>query len=440
MTTQPLWLRTVMVREGDDVVTRCCVVTPDESGMPQVFPIEVRVNVPKLIASMRALGFEAATSDQVGGFGSFLKKAVRSVTHNKIVKAVGKVVGKVAKNPIVQLANPMLAISAHTISKGAGGKGVIKGAAGHLVDMGAAAATKAVPMPSAMSFVSPKAAAALGVGIRTVMTARAGGVIAAVAKNAQNEIDHGKNVAQGIIAKTVSPAAGRALVQRAVNIRSNIAKHAPALAKHVVLSSKVKASLATIAAKARAGSADARLAASVIGRSAQALDHINALNQASAGGVAGMLLTADGRVVRAPKGRYVQRSTAAARPDVLYRGAKDPTLRGSFSAVAGTKAKVKRRPAYKPAVTALQKRLQDCEEAFDELWQDFGDATGDYRPRYDDPRVIDVGWSSGVGAGQSWGGALDPGNNIDGPFTAVHYPGDRVMVEDFSAVAGALTP
>jgi len=384
MSAQPLWVRAVMVREGDDVVTRCCVVTPDSAGMPQVFPIEVRVNVPRLIAMMRALGLEEATGDQVGGFGSFLKKAVKSVTHNKVVKAVGKVVGKVAKNPVLQLANPALAISAHTISRGAGGKGVIKGAAGALVDMGAAAATKAAPMPSAMSFVSPKAAAALGVGIRAVTTARAAGVIAAVAKNAQVEVNRGKAAAQSILQKTgADPAAAKALVQRAVNVRSNIQKAAPGLAKQVVLSSKVKASIANIADKARAGSTDARLAASVIARSAQALDTVSRLQQSAAGGVAGMLITADGRIVRAPRGRFVQRSSAALRPDVLYRGPKDPTLRGSFAAVSG-------------------------------------------------------GWN--VGATPSWGGSDDPGQEIDGPFYPVTPGGGGYQLEDLSAVAGVLTP
>ncbi len=45
---QPVWLKAVMVREGDDVVTRCCIVTGGE-----FFPIEVRVNIPGLIRQAR---------------------------------------------------------------------------------------------------------------------------------------------------------------------------------------------------------------------------------------------------------------------------------------------------------------------------------------------------------------------------------------------------
>lgn len=384
----PVWLRTVMVREGNDVVTRCCVVTTDGSGCVHFLPIEVRVNVPKLIASLRALGLDQG-HDQVGGFGSFLKKAVKSVTKSKVVKAVGKAVSKVAHNPIVQLANPALAISAHTLSKAATGKGTIKGAAGKLVDAGTAVVTKAVPLPSpssALSFVSPKAAAALGVGIRAVTTARAGAAISAVAKAAQSEVARGQAAAQTILNKTAGPAA-RAVVQRAVNIRSNIQKAAPALAKQVVLSSKVKASIADIARKAQAGSADAKLAASVIARSAAALDQVARLNQAAAGGVPGLLLTVDGRIIRAPRGRFLQRSSTVTRPDTLYRGAKDPVLRGQFAAIAGGRS-----------------------------------------------------WRSLVGATPSWGGADDPGQEIDGPMYPARAPDQRVLLDDYSRIAGALTP
>src|SRR5262245_64245585 len=90
----PVWLRAVMVQEGDDVVTRCCVVTQG-----QFFPIEVRVNVPQLVKQLRALGIKPGPDAQVSGFGSFLKKAVKAVTKNKIVKTVTKTVGKVIKNP-----------------------------------------------------------------------------------------------------------------------------------------------------------------------------------------------------------------------------------------------------------------------------------------------------------------------------------------------------
>lgn len=374
---KPVWLRAVMVREGDDVVTRCCVVTEG-----QFFPIEVRVNVPKLIASLRALGLDQG-HDAVGGFGSFLKKAVKKVTKNKIVRSVGKAVHSVVRSPIVQLANPAFAISAHTLSKGAGGKGVIKGGAGRLVDMGSAAVTKVVPMSGAMSFVSPKASAALGIGMRAVTTARAGGIISSVAKTAQGQVNLGKSAAQSILQKTATnAAAAKAAAQRAANIRANIAKAAPALAKKVVASAKVKAQLGVIAQKARAGNVDARLAAGVIARSAQALDQITRLQQSSAGGMPGLLVTAQGRIVRAPKGRFLMRASSATRPDILYRGPKEPQLKGSFSAVAGSG------------------------------WQGMVGNT--------------------VGNTPAWGGELDPGDSLDGPFGRVQHPGGGFQLDDFA--------
>jgi hypothetical protein len=287
-----------------------------------------------------------------------------------------------------------------------------------------------------MSFVSPKSLAAFGVGMRTVATARAGGAIAAVAKNAQAEIHLGRQAAGMLLQKSKAPLSGaappntpartaqtakqfpaaHALVRRAVTLRANIAKSGPALAKKVVLSAKVKSSIFAIAQKARAGNPDALLAASVIARSAQALDHVARLQQAHAGGVAGLLLTADGRILRAPRGHFLQKTSAVSRPDTLYRGPKNPALKGSFSAVAGSKmmperldrsleklkkARARRLPAYQPGITTLKKQLRDCGEAFDELWTDYGAATGVHPPRYDDPSVIDADWA--VGATPGWG-------------------------------------
>lgn len=434
-TGTPVWLRAVMTREGDDVVTRCCVVTEG-----QFFPVEVRVNVPKLIATLQLLGMapKLDARDGVSGFGSWLKKAVKTVTHNKVTKAVGSVVSKVVKSPIVQIANPMLAVSAHTLSRAATGKGTIKGPAGKLVDAGTAAVMKVAPVPNALNFVSAKASAALGVGLKTVTSARAGAVIASVAKNAQAEVNLGRSAA-AILKRSPGNAEAKRLVQRAVAVRSGVQKNAQSLAKRVVLSSKVKANIGAIAQKARAGSSDAKLAASVIARSAQALDTVAHLKQASAGGVAGLLITADGRIVRAPKGRFLQRASAVARPDVLYRGPKDPTLKGSFAAVSGTKARRKRAQPYQPGITALKRELQHCAEAYDELAGDYFDLTQREPARYDDPRVLDAqGWT--VGATQGWGGDLDPGDDIDGPMYPVTPDGGRVLLDDYSAVAGRWTP
>ncbi len=426
---KPVWLKAVMVREGDDVVTRCCVVTEG-----QFFPIEVRVNVPKLIATLQQLqklGLGPQGSDAVGGFGSWLKKAVKKVTHNKVTRAVGSVVSKVVKSPIVQIANPAFAITAHTLSKAATGKGTIKGAAGKLVDAGTAAVTKVVPIPSAMSFIGPKATAAFGVGLKAVTTARAAGVIGAVAKKAQAEVNLGKSAANALLGKTAqNPAQARALVQRAVAVRSNVQKLAPQLAKQVVASAKVKASFAQIAAQAKAGSADALLAARVIARSSQALDQVQRLQQSIAGGVAGLLLTADGRIVKAPRGLFLQRSAVSSRPDTLYRGAKTASLKGSFSAVAGTKMRMPRTARYHhPEVSTLKQLLAECTKRNHSLYTEITALES-----RDGRSVIDVG------ASPSWGGDLDPGNDIDGPLHRLDHPDGRVLLDDYSSVAGAWTP
>jgi|SRR5262245_5532719 len=386
---KPVWLRAVMVREGDDVVTRCCVVAEG-----QFFPIEVRVNVPKLVASLRALGLDQSTRDQVGGFGSFLKKAVKKVTKSKIVKAVGKAVKKVANSPIAMVANPGMVLGAHTTAKAVTGKGLVKGKLGAAIDLSTKYGSMVVPAaaaPSALSFVGPKAAAALGVGLRAIKVAKVGPAISAAAKVAQQKINLGKAAAAAIQKKTVPPPRALPLVKQAAVLRAGVQKLAPALAKQAVQSANVQKAFLDIRSKAAAGNVDARAAASVLARSAQALSTIQKLQAANAGGLPGLLITAQGRIVRAPKGRFLQSATKTALPGTLYRGRDTPTLRGSFSAVSGWGA---------------------IAGAVDEA----------------------------IGASPGWGGNLDPGNDIEGPLYDAVDPQDRVLLDDYSAAAGMLTP
>ncbi|HEY3493836.1 MAG TPA: hypothetical protein VGK73_04090 [Polyangiaceae bacterium] len=367
-----VWLKAVMVREGNDIVTRCCVVTAGE-----FFPIEVRVNVPQLIATAKKLGIDVAMRDTVGGFGSWLKKAVKKVTKSKIVKAVGSVVKKAINSPIVQMALPPVAIA----------KGAIKAASGvvSFVKKPSFSALGNIGL-GALSFVSPQASAALGVGLQTVKAAKAGPAIASVAKTLQNQVNLGK-VAANVIntRKAAAPAIAKPLVQRAVKARATVQKLAPTLAKKSVQSAKVRTSIANIAAKAKAGNKDAKLAATVISKAAKAMNTVSQLEQKSVGGIAGLLVMPNGRIVRSPKGRFMLRGPAAAKTaPTLYRGPNTPTLRGNFTAVSG-------------------------------------------------------GWAA-VGHTSGWGGADDPGNGIDGPFGAVHYGTGPVMLDDYSRVAGLLTP
>lgn len=428
--TTPVWVSAVVTREGDDVVTRCCVVAEG-----QVLPIEVRVNVPALAASLRAMGLIPPGGDKVAGFGSFLKKAVKAVTKNKVVRAVGKAVKKVANSPVAMIVNPAAVITAHTVAKGATGKGLVKGTLGKVIDLGSSAATAAAgpaaKAPSALSFVSPRASAALGIGMRTVQTARLGGTIANVAKVAQRQVNLGRAAATAIKAAKVDPKKAMPLVDNARRVQATVKALAPKLARQVVASSKVKKAVANIAAKAKAGSSDAKQAAAVIAKSAQALDKILQLQAQAAGGLPGLLVTADGRIVRAPRGRFRLRTTLAQRPDVLYRGAKEPQLKGLFAAVSGSPAwggsddpgndiegprlpthyesggfqlddwsavsgikTSRRRRAYQPGVTRLERELHSCREAYDELAADYMDASGIDRSDYSPARVFET---TGVG-------------------------------------------
>lgn len=371
----PVWLKAVMVQEGDDVVTRCCVVAGG-----QFFPVEVRVNIPGLIAQAKALGIDRAAQDQVGGFGSWLKKAVKKVTHSKIVKAVGHAVGKVVKSPVFAVAMPMQALGIHAAKKAITGKGLYTGTLGKIADLGASVVMSSVPAgavaSNALKFVGPQAAAALGVGMRAINVAQAGGAIAATAKMAQQKIDVAKLAARALSEKKVTAASVLPGIKQAVALRASVTKAGPALAKQVVQSAKVKTAFVNIVQKAKLGHPDAILASNVLAKSAKVLGTIQQLEQKNAGGVAGLLVTAQGRILRAPKGRFIQKAAAALHPDILYRGRDAPQLKGSFTAV------------------------------------------------------------SGVGASPGWGGDVDPGNDIDGPFQPVVDPGGSWQLDDYSAVAG----
>lgn len=364
----PVWLRAVTRREGDDIVTQCCIVAEG-----QFFPVTVRVNVPALLSELRSLGIVPTGQDAVSGFGSFLKKAVKAVTKNKIVKAVGKVAKKVARNPLVQIANPALAITTHTTSRALGGKGTIKGKLGKAVDFGTKLTTSAVPAASAapgmLSHVSPKAVAALGVGLKTASAARFGGQVAAAAKLAQSQVARGRAAASLVTQGKLSKVAAAPLIQAATKAQAAVKKAAPALAKKAVASSKIKTQLAAIAQASRAGNAEAKLAASVIARSSRALDDIAKIQSQAGAGIPGLLVTASGKIVKAPRGRFRLANISTGR-DLLYTGPGKTALKGTFTAVAG------------PA----------------------------------------------------WGGERDPGNDIEGPFNPIRHPEGRWLLDTVGAL------
>lgn len=479
----PVWMRAVMVREGDDIVTRCCVVTQG-----QLLPIEVRVNIPKLIAAMRALGMDRqfAGQDAVSGFGSFLKKAAKTITHNKIVKAVGKVASKVVHNPVAQFAFPGVALGLHNASVLTGGKGILPGPIGDIVNAGVKTTASVVlpgvgpkaieatqklgkairsgqsplsALPSiglgALDFVAPKAAAALGVGLKTVLSASAAGNIAAAAKTAQQQVALGKAAAQSLAAGKVDPKRAMPLVQAALATRAKVQALAPALARQVVASNQVKASLATIAAKAKAGSPDAKLAASVIAKSQKALDAVKKVQVQAAGGTPGLLITSDGRIVKAPKGRFMLRTSTTARPDLLYRGPRDPVMKGSFSAVSGYGDAREKFSAY-----VDRSALKPGDKVKFGLWQHgrVVQRTGIVESTDGNSLTVRVAKANGhdaalhriyseqvkavkVGGHASWGGDDDPGNELDGPLYPITHEGGRVLLDDLGdRDPGWLTP
>lgn len=384
-TAGTVWLKAVMSREGDDVVTRCCVVTDG-----QFFPIEVRVNVPKLIAQARALGIDKAHGDVVGGFGSWLKKAVKKVTKNKIVSSVAKVVAKTVKSPIFQtavsIAAPGIGTAAMLGISAATGSGIVKtiGSTVKAVKTIGSAIKSGKPMRAlsalpaigqgALSFVSPEAAAAVGIGLKTIGVAKDAAKIAGTAKLAERTLSLGRTAAAAVANKTVDPKKAQPLIAKAAKLKAELPKIAPALAKKAVESQKVKTQLGAIAAASRKGDPDAKLAARVMAISAKALGAVDTLKSAAPGGIPGFVVTAQGKIVRAPKGRFIE---AGQGTDTLYRGPNAPQLRGRFTAVQG---------------------------------------------------------------GPSWGGSRDPGNDLEGPLYAARHTDGRVLLESWSGVAGLLTP
>ena len=428
---QPVWMRAVMVQEGDDIVTRCCVVTDGD-----LFPIEVRVNIPRLFAAAQRLGLHTqAGQTQVGLFG-FIKKAAKAVTKNKIVKAVGKVAKKtvsvtksIVNNPYVQYGSAALlaavpggqAASAAIVTASLAAKAaspvlnVVHQAAKDVKKLTSSAPKKpseALPVGlGALGFIKPQAATALGIGLKTGMIAQAAQKVAAAAKTAQQQVDNGKraasvlnNPANKTRMSATQIAATKAVVQRAVNIQNGIKKLAPALAKQTVQSQKVKTQLQSIASAAKNGNVQAKLASRVLAPSINAISLVNKLQSEAAGGLPGLLVTSTGRIVRAPKGRFIQKTSVTAHPDVLYRGPKTPTLKGLFTAVSGCVG-------------------GDGLSVIDTEGVDFTDgyASIDGYEQHSSP---------------GWGGDDDPGNDIDGPRTAVRYEEGFII----DRAAGAWTP
>jgi hypothetical protein len=392
-----------------------------------IHPFEVRVNLPALAAQVRRLQAAgilrtpAAGSLQpsVAGFGSFLKKVGRAVTHNKVSKAVGKVVTKVAKSPIVQIANPMMAVTTHTISKAATGKGTLEGKLGTAIDLGTA-----VVVPHGLAHVGPQALAALGVGAKAVLASQTGKTIASMAKQAQKVVNQGKQAAALVQAGRLTASAAAPLIKKAVNVRATIPKIAPKLAIKAADAKKVQAAIKNVASKAKAGSVEAKKAAVAIASAAKMVDKISAAEQAAAGGNAGFVITAQGKIRKAPKGKFV-RNKALPVIETLYRGAKVAPLQGSFTAVSGKRSAVSNRrsadsrrpmadPHERPTLVPADYRALEAEVYRALVEDEYQRDTLPAPPPSSRKKTRVSGHSA-------WGGGDDPGDEYDGPLAPVRY-------------------
>lgn len=94
---------------------------------------------------------------------------------------------------------------------------------------------------------------------------------------------------------------------------------------------KAEALLSNIAQRAQTGSLDAQKSAAIVNLVARNRARIQAMSQANAGGLPGVLITQDGRLER---GRFRVQAVAA-KGGLLYQGQNQPKERGSFQSVSG---------------------------------------------------------------------------------------------------------
>lgn len=182
------------------------------------------------------------------------------------------------------------------------------------------AAIKKAPTPAARAAVASK----LSAGLKATATARS----------------------QATLARSLPPAAGQA-VARAATLQASTApliaqaartqkalSNPATKAKLVALKShgeKAAGLLTGIANKAKTGDLDAVKSAAIVNLVARNRARIQAMSQANAGGMPGLLITPQGRIVR---GKFRVQAQAGGQ-GLLYLGAGKPSSRGSFATVAG---------------------------------------------------------------------------------------------------------
>lgn len=151
---------------------------------------------------------------------------------------------------------------------------------------------------------------------------------------------------QAALAKSLPPAAGKAVVASArTSVAAAAAVAAGKAAEKQLANPKVRAKLLAAkaeAAKAQAalesvkkaaatGDLDAQKSAVIVNLVARNRARIQAMSQANAGGLPGLLITPQGKLIR---GRWRVQAKAAGK-GLLYRGAGQPTESGTFATVSG---------------------------------------------------------------------------------------------------------
>lgn len=380
--TSGVWYKARFYRDGHFL---CATVYSVAAGEPRIIQLQVDLR-PIARAILRAhstlhaseiakasLGSSRANADVVGwSLGKLwrgAKKAAAKIGRSKLVRGVTGAVMKVASNKAFQVVMPAAALAAHTTSKALGGKGAFKGALGAAVNLGTGAVLSSIPGGALSkglsasvltSRISQNAIGAYATANQAVAQLEAGRKVMQTATSAASTIRRGTTLARKVTNQSARTAAAVSRAGATMNAktkaavvartRSSTRKAAPVIAKAAavartlqrpivkkalvgtrVQAGKAEALLRNVKNAAATGNLDAQKSAVIVDLVARNRARIQAMAQASAGGLPGILITKDGKLQR---GRFrVQAKTTAT--GVLYQGAGSPSERAPFTSVSG---------------------------------------------------------------------------------------------------------
>lgn len=360
---QGFWLKTHFYREGDhiNVVAYSCI-----AGHPEVFRFSVDVR-PILAAFVKAHNLMHAqkvsgeeVDAEVSGFFDFVKKAAsvavspvmamnrglelvpgvsaaRRAVMNKISPGMNQAYeGMMGASNISKLAARKVATTtkAKLVSQVSSAvKGAVTTAAGGRIASTSVAFPK-VSMPSIAAFNSANRA------LNSINQANS--AMAAARKIANKATDPKSKAALRAGLTKWAGATVKSAIANKVTVPSGLGPIAQAVKLAQGEASRAKATLATIAAKAKAGNVQAMQAARIVTLAKSNNDKLRAIKRSTSrnlpkvrgkapaqlNGFAALLVSPTGRII---PGRYVEK--AGAPKGLVLRGGK--VLRGSFSAVSG---------------------------------------------------------------------------------------------------------